>query len=104
MKKLVAVFIAVLAFMAIQPHQIEAQPPDYEKYGRIAMAVINADFPGDPIRDYEYLGRTKVKEWDVADTFRFKVEEKGKTFFVRVTITHSLTAKKLLSLKVEPER
>ncbi|RDU35224.1 hypothetical protein DRW41_19085 [Neobacillus piezotolerans] len=104
MKKLVAVLIAVLAFMAIQPDQIEAQQPHYEKYGRMAMAIVNADYPGDPIREYEYLGRSKVNQSDVADTFRFKVEEKGKSFYVRVIITHSLTAAKLLTLKVEPER
>ncbi|WP_082307022.1 DUF3889 domain-containing protein [Bacillus sp. FJAT-27245] len=104
MKKLVAVLIAVLAFMAIQPNNIEAQNPDYEKYGRMAITVVSADYPGEPIRDYEYLGRSKINESDVADTFRFKVEENGKTFFVRVIITHRLTSEKLLSMKVEPEK
>lgn len=104
MKKWIAALIAVLAFMAIQPGQIEAQKPDYEKYGRMAMAIVNVDYPGDPIRDYEYLGRSNVSEAVVADTFRFKVEEKGKTFYVRVILTHNLTSAKLLALKVEPEK
>ncbi|WP_082687005.1 DUF3889 domain-containing protein [Bacillus sp. FJAT-27445] len=104
MRKLIATLIAVLAFVALQPNQIEAQNFDYEKYGRMALAIVNVDYPGDPITDYEYLGRKKVNDSEVADTFRFKVVEKGTPLYVRVIISHNLKAEKLVTLKVVSEK
>ncbi|OCA84415.1 hypothetical protein A8F94_17085 [Bacillus sp. FJAT-27225] len=105
MRKFMA-FAAVLLLFVSQAHetQAERQNPDYEKYGRMAVAIISSDYPGDPIREYEYIGRKNVNESDVADTFRFEVEEKGKTFFVRVIVQHNLTAEKAVTLRVVPEK
>ncbi|RHW34134.1 DUF3889 domain-containing protein [Neobacillus notoginsengisoli] len=103
-KRLAAVMIAVLAFLAFQPNGTEAQNPDYEKYGRMAIAIVSADYPGDPIRDYQYLGRQNINESEVADTFRFRVVDKGRSLYVRVTAQHNLTTGKLVTLKVEPEK
>lgn len=104
MKRRIAILLAALAFLTLQPIGTEAQTPHYEKYGKMAIAIVSADYPGDPIREYEYLGRQNVNGSDVADTFRFKVSEKGRQIFVRVTVQHNLSTEKVVSFKVEPEK
>lgn len=73
----------------------------YEKYGKIAIAVVEADFPSDEVTDYKFEGRNIISKGMVEDRFLFLVKEKGKEFNVRVKIKHSLYHKKLLSLTVE---
>ena len=98
--------LSALLILVFQSHgtQAERQKPDYEKYGKMAIAIVQLDYPGDPIREYEYVGRRNVNETDVADTFKFKVEEKGNTFNVRVIVQHNLTDEKAVNLKVVPEK
>ncbi|HJV31724.1 MAG TPA: DUF3889 domain-containing protein [Bacillales bacterium] len=96
--------IYLLVFLLAIASQALAEKPDYEKYGRIAIAVVTADYPSDKVQDYQYMGRKKVTETTVSDSFRFKVEEKGKKFFVFVNVTHDLTGEKLLNLTVETEK
>lgn len=77
------------------------QKPDYEKYGRIAIAVVKEDYPGEEVVDYQYGGRKKVTETDVTDTFTFSVKEDGKPVTVLVSVTHNLKDNKAVSLSVE---
>ncbi|WP_040204360.1 DUF3889 domain-containing protein [Neobacillus jeddahensis] len=102
-KYLISVFVTVCLFSQINLHG-NAQRPDYEKYGRIAMAVVKTDFPGDPVRDYRYLGRKNLSKSTVEDSFRFKVQEKNQTFNVTVRINHDTKNKKLLHLTVESQK
>ncbi|WP_043932190.1 DUF3889 domain-containing protein [Bacillus sp. EB01] len=97
--------VAVFVLLTFQGHetQAERQKPDYEKYGKMAVQIVALDYPGDPIKEYEYMGRKNVNETDVADTFRFQVEEKGKTYYVQVIVQHNLTEEKAVTLKVIPE-
>jgi hypothetical protein len=95
-------FAAVFLVMNLNPQGTLAQNLDYEKYGRIAIAVVRADYPEAEVREYEYLGRVKGAETNVTDSFRFQIKEKGKMGYVIIRITHNLTNKKLLNLKVEP--
>lgn len=76
MKKYLAAILIMCSLIINFQKPGFAQKPDYEKYGRIAMAVIKEDFPGEPVRDYEYLGRKKINDMKVEDGFRFKVQEK----------------------------
>ncbi len=73
----------------------------HEKYGKIAIAVVEADFPSDEVTDYKFEGRNIISKGIVEDQFLFLVKEKGKEFNIRVKIRHSLYDKKLLSLTVE---
>ncbi|MCM3094320.1 MULTISPECIES: DUF3889 domain-containing protein [unclassified Cytobacillus] len=77
------------------------QQPDYEKYGRIAIAVVKEDYPGEEVVDYQYGGRKKISETDVTDTFTFTVKENGKPVTVLVNVTHNLKDNKAVSLSVE---
>jgi len=79
-------------------------PPDYEKYGRIAIAVVKEDYPGQDVTDYKYMGREKLSETDVTDSFHFQVKEKNTPLTVVVKIGHSLKNKKLLNLTVEEKK
>ncbi|KAF0822042.1 DUF3889 domain-containing protein [Cytobacillus firmus] len=77
------------------------QQPDYEKYGRIAIAVVKEDYPGEEVVDYQYGGRKKISETEVTDTFTFTVKENGKPVTVLVNVTHNLKDNKVVSLTVE---
>ena len=76
----------------------------YEKYGKIAIAVVEADYPSDEVADYKFEGRNIISKGNVEDQFLFLVKEKGKDINVRVKIRHSLFQKKLLQLTVEEIR
>ncbi|NRG46025.1 DUF3889 domain-containing protein [Bacillus sp. CRN 9] len=76
---------------------------DYEKYGRIATAVVKEDYPGEEVVDYKYAGRRKISENEVIDSFVFEVMENGKPIIVLVKITHRLDASKFISLTVEEQ-
>lgn len=73
----------------------------YEKYGRIAIAVVKADYPNDDVVDYEYKGRTQNPNGQAEDSFQFLVKDQGKERTVKVKIRHDLTNKKMLNLIVE---
>lgn len=104
MKKYFALVALMMFLLVSTTNQAFAQKPDYEKYGRIAIAVVAADYPGDEIQEYQYLGRKKVKDSTVSDSFRFQVQEKNEKFYVTVNVIHDLTNNKLLNLTVESQR
>ena len=104
MKKFLAAIVIMFCFLVYVNLQGEAQKPDYEKFGRIAITVVQADFPGDPIKDYEYLGRKKIDATKVEDGFRFKVQEKNQNFFVIVMVSHDATNNKILNITVESQK
>lgn len=104
MNKLIWTSIITFGLMLIFPFiSFAQQNVDYEKYGRIAMAVVREDYPGQDIVEYEYVGRDKKQNQEVSDTFRFEVLVDGKKTFVDVVVTHSLKNNKLLSLTVKQE-
>ncbi|MFE5430491.1 DUF3889 domain-containing protein [Peribacillus simplex] len=104
MKKVIVMLMGI--FLIIQAGAIsgQAQKPDYEKYGKIAIAVVQADYPEVKINDYEYKGRKTVSKNLVEDDFRFLVDDKGQKFNVIVTVQHDLKNEKLLSLKVTEQK
>ncbi|MEH7336518.1 DUF3889 domain-containing protein [Neobacillus drentensis] len=104
MKKFLAGLFIMLCFFVYVNLQGEAQKPDYEKFGRIAITVVQADFPGAPIKDYEYLGRKKIDTTKVEDGFRFKVQENNQNFFVIVRVSHDATNNKVLNINVENQK
>lgn len=105
MKRLLFVFIIISLFMSIWTLSAAAsEKPDYEKYGRIATAVVKEDFPGEDVVEYQYTGRQKVSATDVTDSFTFQVNENGKPVTLIVKVTHSPENKRTLSLTVEEKR
>jgi hypothetical protein len=99
----IATFFVLIFLLGISS-QAHAQKPDYEKYGRIAIAVVQADYPNVKLEDYQYMGRKRITDQTVSDSFRFEVEEKGQKYFVIVTIEHDPTGQKLLNLNVKTEK
>lgn len=99
MKKFFAA-VAVLFILLLGIHNLDtqAQRPDYEKYGRIATAVIQEDFPGEPVQDYKYMGRKQIDDRQVLDSFQYKVSIHGKPVIMTVQVTHDLQNDRLLSL------
>ncbi|WP_246860944.1 DUF3889 domain-containing protein [Bacillus sp. REN3] len=97
-----AIFATIVLFLNVIG-TAWAEEPGYEKYGRIATSVIKEDFPGEEVRDYEYLGRRQVSADEVVDSFHFKVMEGGRQKLVTVQISHHLKDKKTLQLVVTEE-
>lgn len=99
-KYLIAVFALLLLMFSFHLDGGSAQRQDYEKYGRIAIAVIKEDFPGEEVRDYQYMGRKQNSIDEVTDSFQFKITSNGKPILATVQISHNLKNNKLLSLTV----
>jgi hypothetical protein len=93
-------FLCLFMFL-LQSTIVAAEKPDYEKYGKIAVAVVQTDYPQDEVADYAYKGRKQLGNDEVEDSFMFLVKEKGKEFNVTVKVKHHTTNQKLLSLTVE---
>ncbi|MCK1993104.1 YqzG/YhdC family protein [Peribacillus muralis] len=105
MKKVIMMLLGVFIFIHAGSISTEAsEKPDYEKYGKIAIAVVQADYPENEVTDYEYKGRKTVAKNFVEDGFKFLVATKGTEFNVIVTVQHDLRNKKLLSLKVTEQK
>lgn len=100
LKKVIMMILGLLVILQFGSISTHAQKPDYEKYGKIAIAVVQADYPEVEITDYEYKGRKTIGKNQVEDDFSFLVVEKGNKFKVTVAVQHDLTNEKLLSLKV----
>ncbi|WP_285767793.1 DUF3889 domain-containing protein [Peribacillus sp. SI8-4] len=105
MKKIIMIVMGIFLFLQAGVLSAEAgEKPDYEKYGKIAIAVVQADYPENEVTDYEYKGRNTVAKNFVEDNFNFLVASKGVEFNVIVTVQHDLRNKKLLSLKVTEQK
>jgi capsular polysaccharide biosynthesis protein len=104
-KKMIVICMSLaILFGGLLPFKAIAQQPDYEKYGRIAITVVKEDFPSEEVKEYKYLGRKKISETEVMDSFEFQVTENGKPVTVVVYISHNLADNKLLSLTVEKKQ
>ena len=100
MKK--AIMTISTAFLLLFSSQVSAeQNVDYEKFGRIATAVIKEDYPGQPVKDYKYQGRKKLTENKVSDSFEFTVQENSTMKKVLVTVVHNLDNEKILDISVK---
>lgn len=93
-------FATMIILQSMNSLAVRAQSPDYEKYGRIAITVIKEDFPGEEVRDYQYMGRKQLSDGQVVDSFQFKVTADGKPLLASVQITHDLKNNRLLNLTV----
>jgi hypothetical protein len=101
MKKNIFAIMAISLLFFSGLVQVQAEKIDYQKYGNIAIAVVKADYPGEAVTEYEYIGREKLNETDVQDSFKFNVKENDKDISVVVKVKHSIKNNKLLRLAVE---
>ncbi|MFI8686920.1 DUF3889 domain-containing protein [Rossellomorea sp. NPDC077527] len=99
MKKSMVIFLT--AFFLLLTNHANAEPVDYQKFGRIATAVIKEDYPGQPVKDYQYQGRKKMTENKVSDAFEFTVQENGADKKVVVIVVHNLDNEKVLNISVK---
>jgi uncharacterized alpha/beta hydrolase family protein len=95
-----AITVLLILLMGIQRVDINAQRPDYEKYGKMATAVIREDYPGDAVKGYKYMGRKQIDDRQVLDSFQYKVSVKGKSVIMTVQVAHDVKNDRLLSLSV----
>ncbi|MBN8192640.1 DUF3889 domain-containing protein [Bacillus sp. NTK074B] len=99
MKKTIVIFSTV--FLLLFSSQVNAEQGDYKKFGRIATAVIKEDYPGQPVKDYQYQGRKKMSENKVSDAFEFTVQENDAEKKVVVIVVHHLDNEKVLNISVK---
>ena len=98
MKRWIVIFSVI--FFLMGGSQSLAQKPDYEKFGRIATAVVKEDYTGDKLQDYKYEGRKKLEEGKVEDSFAFDVMKDGKEVNVKVVVIHNPKDPNALSISV----
>ena len=99
MKK--AIMMVSTVFFLLFSNQASAEQADYQKFGRIATAVIKEDYPGQPVKDYKYQGRQKMTENKVSDAFEFTVQENNADKKVVVIVVHDLDNEKVLNISVK---
>jgi hypothetical protein len=104
LKKKISFIVFALMLFIQAGSGLSKEDVSYEKYGKIAIAVVEADYPSDAVTDYKFEGRNIISKGLVEDQFLFLVKEKGKKFNVRVKIRHSLFRQKMLNLTVEEVR
>lgn len=100
MKKFLSGLMMVVFLFSVLSYQPAHGQTDYEKYGRIAIALVKEDYPSAPVSEYQYLGRQKLEGDKVKDSFQFKVTEQGKEKSVIVDIVHDIKNKKTLDVSV----
>ncbi|MDQ0414679.1 DUF3889 domain-containing protein [Mesobacillus stamsii] len=96
----VSAAITLYLLIGFLPINSNAQRPDYERYGRIATAVIKEEFPGEASQDYKYMGRNQMDDLTVQDSFQYKITGKEKPVFMTVQVTHDLKNNRLISLSI----
>lgn len=101
--KILFIVFALMSFIQVGSG-LAKENVSYEKYGKIAIAVVEADFPSVGVTDYKFEGRSIISKGIVEDHFLFLIKEKGKELKVAVNIKHSLFQKRLLNLTVEERR
>lgn len=105
LKKILVPIITLLCIFGSLSSTYAEQPGlDYKKFGRIATAVVTEDYPGQQVVEYKYVGREKLAENKVLDSFRFEVMVNGKEQFVTVKITHDNSAGKELTITLVEEK
>jgi hypothetical protein len=86
MRKWIVIFSLVFCMLGSQ--QAFAQQ-GYEKYGRIAAAVVKEDYTGEKLADYKYDGRKTLSGGRVQDSFTFDVVKDTKEVTVKVNVVHN---------------
>mgnify|MGYP001406833058 CR=1 FL=1 len=101
MKKFLSCIILVSFLFNIVSYQEVQGQNDYQKYGRIAIALVKEDYPGAPVQEYQYLGREKLQGNQVRDSFEFRVTEQGQRKRVIVQVKHDLRNNKTVDISVK---
>ncbi|WP_409253251.1 DUF3889 domain-containing protein [Bacillus sp. SCS-153A] len=87
MRKWMVIFSLVLFMMGSSQQALAQQ--DYQKYGRIATAVVKEDYTGEKLADYKYDGRKTLQGGQIEDAFTFDVVKDGQEVTVKVKVVHN---------------
>jgi hypothetical protein len=86
MRKWMVIFSLVFFMLGTQESLAQQ---DYQKYGRIATAVVKEDYTGEKLADYKYDGRKTLSGGKIEDSFTFDVLKNGKDVTVKVRVVHN---------------
>jgi len=93
-------FMTCVILMLVFTQSINAQQPDYAKWGQAAIAEVIKQYPDSQETDYEYLGRKTVSRTESQDTFDFKVTTGGQKKLVRAYVTFNPQTNKLVHIRI----
>ena len=93
-------FMICVILMLGFTQSINAQQPDYAKWGQAAIAEVKKQYPDSQETDYEYLGRKTVSRTESQDTFDFKVTTGGQKKLVRAYVTFNPQTNKLVHIRL----
>jgi Protein of unknown function (DUF3889) len=105
-KKMLSLLICCLfQFTAWQSvHAQQQQQPDYEKWGKIAVAVVKENYPNSEIIDYKHVERQDISVTQSKHTFTLQVKQRNQTFNVKVIVTYNPRTDRLISVTMEEIR
>ncbi|WP_246939026.1 DUF3889 domain-containing protein [Bacillus pinisoli] len=77
-----------------------AQQPDYAKWSKMAVNVMNENYAEQDVSDFKYEGRKQISDTKSEDSFLFEVTSGDKKFNVRVVVTFNPKTDTLQSLQL----
>ncbi|MEK3989071.1 DUF3889 domain-containing protein [Robertmurraya sp. FSL R5-0851] len=102
MKKILITIMTILCvFGSLSSTHAEQPGLDYKKFGKIATAIVTEDYPGQQVVEYKYVGRERLAENKVVDSFQYEVMVNGQKKIVTVKITHDNSVGKELTIALE---
>lgn len=104
MKKWVLGLLSVLLLLSTAAGVAQAQKPDYEKWGKIAIQLVKENYPKAEISEYQYMGREEISDTEAKDTFHFTAKQADKSKEIFVALTFNPKTKQLKSVNIKEKK
>ncbi|WP_078545720.1 DUF3889 domain-containing protein [Litchfieldia alkalitelluris] len=93
MKKTITFVILFVALFNFS--QVEAAPPKYAKWGRLAMQETQKRYPMADIKDYQHVWREDKKDGTTIERFKLWLKQGDREFGVYITFTFDTKTEEL---------
>jgi len=104
MKKWVLGLLSVLLLLSTAVSVAQAEKPDYEKWGKIAIQLVKENYPEAEVSEYQYQGREEISETEAKDTFQFTAKQDDKSLEIYVALTFNPQTEQLKSVNIEEKK
>lgn len=104
MKKWVLGLLSVLLLLSTVVSVAQAEKPEYEKWGKIAIQLVKENYPEAEVSEYQYQGREEISKTEAKDTFHFTAKQDNKSLDIYVALTFNPQTEQLKSVNIEEKK
>ncbi|MBG9916486.1 YqzG/YhdC family protein [Bacillus sonorensis] len=94
--------LIVLTSLMGHSHPAEGGRHSVDRWERIAWSALEEKYQDAQLKDYEYIGRTRVNDEQIKDVFRVTVNQDGKTFPVHAEVYFHPVTNIIISVHIFP--